>query len=169
MTPLLETKNLERVYRTGETELRVLKNLNLTIHAGELIAIMGTSGSGKSTLMNILGCLDRPTGGSYRINGKETGDLTSDELAALRREYFGFIFQNYHLLPHLDAIRNTEMPAIYAGVKKKERRDRAERSSGETGAFGPGISPAGAAFRRAAAAGEHRPVPHERRGSNPGR
>ncbi len=86
---------------------------------------MGTSGSGKSTLMNILGCLDRPTGGTYRINGEETGTLGSDELAALRREHFGFIFQSYHLLSHLDAVGNTEIPAVYSGINKKARTARA--------------------------------------------
>ncbi len=125
-TPLLELSGLGRCFVTGEQEITVLKGINLTINAGEMVAIVGASGSGKSTLMNILGCLDRPSEGSYRINGQETGDLSSDELARLRREYFGFIFQRYHLLPHLNAIQNTEIPAIYAGVNKTRRRERAQ-------------------------------------------
>ena len=123
---LLEIKDLERSFPAGETDVRVLKGLNLTIHAGEMVAIMGASGSGKSTLMNILGCLDRPTAGSYKVGGKETGRLDGDALAALRRNHFGFIFQSYHLLSHLDAVDNTEMPATYAGMKKKDRTARAE-------------------------------------------
>jgi len=122
---LLEITDLERSFPSGETQVKVLKGLNLKIHAGEMIAIMGASGSGKSTLMNILGCLDRPTAGSYTVDGKETGHLNSDERAALRRDHFGFIFQSYHLLSHLDAIGNTEMPAVYNGINKKVRTDRA--------------------------------------------
>ena len=90
-----------------------------------MVAIIGASGSGKSTLMNILGCLDRPSEGSYRVDGRETGSLSNDDLARLRRDYFGFIFQRYHLLPHLTATQNTEIPAIYAGVKKHARQERA--------------------------------------------
>ncbi len=125
-TPLLELSGLGRCFVTGEQKITVLKGINLTINAGEMVAIVGASGSGKSTLMNILGCLDRPSEGSYRINGQETGDLSSDELARLRRENFGFIFQRYHLMPHLNALQNTEIPAIYAGVNKTRRRERAE-------------------------------------------
>jgi len=124
--PLLELFHLGRSFITGGESIPVLRNINLTIHAGEMVAIMGTSGSGKSTLMNILGCLDRPTEGSYRINGEETASLSSDELARLRREYFGFIFQRYHLMPHLTATQNTEIPAVYSGVKKAVRMARAQ-------------------------------------------
>ncbi len=122
---LLEINNLERAFPSGDTQVKVLKGLNLKIHAGEMVAIMGASGSGKSTLMNILGCLDRPTAGTYKVDGKQTGQLDSDELAALRRDHFGFIFQNYHLLAHLDAVGNTEMPAVYNGINKKIRMERA--------------------------------------------
>lgn len=103
----------------------MLKGVNLTIDAGEMVAIVGPSGSGKSTLMNILGCLDRASGGTYMVAGRETSSLSSDELAALRREHFGFIFQRYHLLPHLDAVQNTEIPAIYGGMDGAQRRTRA--------------------------------------------
>ncbi|XID75491.1 MacB family efflux pump subunit [Alkanindiges sp. WGS2144] len=123
--PLLEVENLTREFPAGEGTVAVLKNINLKIHAGELVAIIGQSGSGKSTLMNILGCLDRPTRGSYRVNGQETGKLAPDELARLRREYFGFIFQRYHLLGDLSAVGNVEVPSIYAGLEPKERQQRA--------------------------------------------
>ena len=123
--PLLEIKSLVRRFSTGDQQVDVLKGIDLTINAGEMVAIIGASGSGKSTLMNILGCLDRPSEGSYRIDGRETGSLSNDDLARLRRDYFGFIFQRYHLLPHLTATQNTEIPAIYAGVKKHARQERA--------------------------------------------
>jgi len=123
-TPLIEMTALGRHFMAGDQELAVLKGINLTIQAGEMVAIVGASGSGKSTLMNILGCLDRLSDGSYRINGQESGSLDSDALAKLRREYFGFIFQRYHLLPHLSAIQNTEIPAVYSGVDKTKRRSR---------------------------------------------
>lgn len=123
--PLLEIHGLVRRFSTGDQQVDVLKGIDLTINAGEMVAIIGASGSGKSTLMNILGCLDRPSEGSYRIDGRETSSLSNDELARLRRDYFGFIFQRYHLLPHLTATQNTEIPAIYAGVKKHARQERA--------------------------------------------
>ncbi|MDA8430863.1 MAG: MacB family efflux pump subunit [Geobacteraceae bacterium] len=123
--PLLEIKGLVRRFSTGDQQIDVLKGIDLTINAGEMVAIIGASGSGKSTLMNILGCLDRPSEGSYRVDGRETGSLSNDDLARLRRDYFGFIFQRYHLLPHLTATQNTEIPAIYAGVKKHARQERA--------------------------------------------
>jgi macrolide transport system ATP-binding/permease protein len=125
-TPLLEIKGLVRRFSTGEQQIEVLKGIDLAIHAGEMVAIVGASGSGKSTLMNILGCLDRPSSGSYRIDGRETSSLSDDELASLRRHHFGFIFQRYHLLPHLTATQNAEIPAIYAGINKHTRRLRAQ-------------------------------------------
>ncbi|MBB4305244.1 macrolide transport system ATP-binding/permease protein [Rhodobium orientis] len=123
--PLIEVKGLTRAFRAGEDELLALDHIDLTIERGEMVAIVGASGSGKSTLMNILGCLDRPTGGSYRINGRETAERDADELAALRREHFGFIFQRYHLLAELTAVGNVEIPAIYAGRGGEERHERA--------------------------------------------
>ncbi len=123
--PLLEVVDLCRDYPAGDQFLRVLDHVNLQIFAGEMVAIVGASGSGKSTLMNILGCLDRPSVGSYRVAGRETGQLEPDELARLRREHFGFIFQRYHLLPDLNALGNVEIPAIYAGKDRLERRQRA--------------------------------------------
>lgn len=131
--PLLELQGVGRRFITGGEEIPVLKGIDLSIHSGEMVAIVGASGSGKSTLMNILGCLDRPSEGSYRINGREVGRLSGNELARLRREYFGFIFQRYHLMPHLSATQNVEIPAVYAGVRKGERRARAMELLGRLG------------------------------------
>lgn len=126
-TPLLEVKNLTREFPAGESTVQILKGINLEIYPGELVAIVGQSGSGKSTLMNILGCLDKPTNGSYKVKGRETRELEADELAQLRREYFGFIFQRYHLLGDLSAAGNVEVPAIYAGADATERNARAKQ------------------------------------------
>ena len=122
---LLQLRDLRREFPAGEETLAVLKDINLDIRAGEMVAIVGASGSGKSTLMNILGCLDRPTRGSYRVAGRGTSDMSPDELAALRREHFGFIFQRYHLLGDLPALGNVEVPAVYAGIPRAARHDRA--------------------------------------------
>ncbi|OAE10736.1 macrolide ABC transporter permease/ATP-binding protein MacB [Pseudomonas simiae] len=122
---LLELKGITRTFMAGEREFIALKGIDLTIHAGEMVAIIGASGSGKSTLMNILGGLDYATAGSYKINGIETRSLGDEQLAELRRDYFGFIFQRYHLLAHLSALHNVEMPAIYAGTPETQRHSRA--------------------------------------------
>jgi len=122
---LLELRDLRREFASGEQSIAVLKDVDLNIRAGEMVAIVGASGSGKSTLMNILGCLDRPTSGSYRVAGRETGQLDADELAELRREHFGFVFQRYHLLPDLSAQDNVEVPAIYEGKHRQARQERA--------------------------------------------
>ncbi len=123
---LLEMRALRREFPAGEGVVTVLKDIDLRIDAGEMVAIVGASGSGKSTLMNILGCLDRPSAGSYRIAGQETGELQPDALAALRRERFGFIFQRYHLLADLSAQGNVELPAVYAGTDAAARQARAQ-------------------------------------------
>ena len=123
--PLIRVRGVSRAFPAGDEMVRVLKDVDLDIEAGEMMAIIGASGSGKSTLMNILGCLDRPTTGSYWIGGRETSTMTVDELAELRRERFGFIFQRYHLLGDLSAASNVEVPAIYAGRSRSERRERA--------------------------------------------
>lgn len=125
MAALLELEGIRRSYQSGEETVDVLQDVSLTINAGELVAIIGASGSGKSTLMNILGCLDKPSAGVYRVAGQNVDELDNDALAALRREHFGFIFQRYHLLPHLSAAHNVEVPAIYAGLGKSERREQA--------------------------------------------
>jgi macrolide transport system ATP-binding/permease protein len=122
--PMIVLRKLRREFQSGESTVVALDDLDLTIEAGEMVAIMGTSGSGKSTLMNILGCLDRPSSGSYLIDGREAATIAADDLAALRREHFGFIFQRYHLLPELSAAGNVEIPAIYAGQPREQRRAR---------------------------------------------
>jgi macrolide transport system ATP-binding/permease protein len=125
MTPLLQLRDVRREYPSGEGVFTALKDINLEIHAGEYIAIVGASGSGKSTLMNIFGCLDRPTTGTYEVASRGTADMTSDDLAELRRELFGFIFQRYNLLSDLTALGNAEVPAIYAGEGRAQRHARA--------------------------------------------
>ncbi|CAI1051268.1 macrolide ABC transporter ATP-binding protein/permease MacB [Serratia proteamaculans] len=125
MAALLELSGICRSYQSGDQTVAVLKDVSLSIEAGEMVAIMGASGSGKSTLMNILGCLDKPSAGVYRVVGQDVATLDGDALARLRREHFGFIFQRYHLLPHLSAAHNVEVPAVYAGLGKAARRERA--------------------------------------------
>ena len=125
-TPLIELHAIRKVYGGVDTpQVQVLKGISLSIHAGEFVAIVGASGSGKSTLMNILGCLDRPTSGRYLFAGQDVAGLDTDELAWLRREAFGFVFQGYHLIPSASAQENVEMPAIYAGIPAAERHARA--------------------------------------------
>ena len=124
MTPLLELKDIRRSYPAGDEQVEVLKGITLDIYAGEMVAIVGASGSGKSTLMNILGCLDKATSGTYRVAGQDVATLDADALAQLRREHFGFIFQRYHLLSHLTAEQNVEVPAVYV-------------LSGNSGCFAP--------------------------------
>ncbi len=124
--PLIELQDVWREFSAGDQVVAVLREVNLRIQAGEMVAIVGASGSGKSTLMNLLGCLDLPTRGVYRVDGRETAAMGPDELAELRREHFGFIFQRYHLLADLTARGNVEMPAVYAGVARAPRRMRAE-------------------------------------------
>lgn len=125
-TPLLQLSDIRRSFDSGGEPLEVLKGIDLTIHAGEMIAIVGASGSGKSTLMNIIGCLDKPSKGQYLVGGKDVATMSPDELAHLRREYFGFIFQRYHLLGDLTAAENVAIPAIYAGVPHDKRITRAK-------------------------------------------
>lgn len=123
---LIETKGISRSFAAGDQEITVLRDVDVSIEAGEMVAIIGQSGSGKSTLMNILGCLDRPSGGSYSFNGRDVSAMDEDELAELRRAHFGFIFQRYQLMPELDALGNVEIPAIYRGTARGDRRKRAQ-------------------------------------------
>ncbi|HGH3370937.1 TPA: macrolide ABC transporter ATP-binding protein/permease MacB [Kluyvera cryocrescens] len=127
MTALLELTDIRRSYPSGDGSVEVLKGISLQINVGEMVAIVGASGSGKSTLMNILGCLDKPTSGTYRVAGTDVATLDGDALAELRREHFGFIFQRYHLLSHLTAAQNVEVPAVYAGMERKARLERAKQ------------------------------------------
>ncbi|WP_454683752.1 MacB family efflux pump subunit [Ancylobacter moscoviensis] len=123
--PIIELVDVSRIYPNGETVVRALDRVSLAIHPGEFVAIMGQSGSGKSTLMNIVGCLDRASSGTYRVDGVDVADLDADALAELRCSTFGFVFQRYNLLPSLTAAENVEIPAIYAGTPKEERVERA--------------------------------------------
>ena len=125
--PLVSLRDVTKTYVNGDLSVEVLHGISLDIHPGEFVAIMGASGSGKSTLMNILGCLDRPTTGTYRVDGTDVATLDRDALAHLRRETFGFIFQSYNLIASATAAENVEVPAIYAGIAAAERRERAEQ------------------------------------------
>jgi len=131
--PLMQVKGLIREFKAGEQTIRVLHDINLTIHQGEMVAIIGQSGSGKSTLMNILGCLDQATAGDYQVFGQSVNRLVPDELAKLRREHFGFIFQRYHLLGDISARDNVSVPAVYAGMDGQARNERAEKLLSDLG------------------------------------
>ncbi len=134
--PLISLSGVRREFPAGEQTIAVLKDINLTIEAGEMVAIVGASGSGKSTLMNILGCLDRATSGDYRVSGRSTGELDPDELAELRREHFGFIFQRYHLIPALTASEQVEIVLRRLGLDKEAARRRAAETRGSVGLGG---------------------------------
>lgn len=131
--PLMQVKGLIKEFSAGEQTIRVLHDIDLTIHQGEMVAIIGQSGSGKSTLMNILGCLDQASAGDYKIFGKSVNRLQADELAKLRREHFGFIFQRYHLLGDISARDNVSVPAVYAGMDGQARSERAEKLLSDLG------------------------------------
>ena len=126
--PILKLTDICKDYRQGREPVRVLKNINLTVERGDYLAIMGPSGSGKTTLMNIIGCLDVPTSGSYELDGKDLKDLSDDALAEIRNRHIGFVFQHFHLMPKLDARDNVALPLLYADVPLKERRQRAEEA-----------------------------------------
>ena len=125
---ILKLTDICKDYQQGREPVRVLKNINLTVEKGDYIAIMGPSGSGKTTLMNIIGCLDVPTSGSYELDGKDLKDLSDDELAEIRNKHLGFVFQSFYLMPKLDARDNVALPLLYADVPLKERRERAEEA-----------------------------------------
>jgi putative ABC transport system ATP-binding protein len=122
---VIRVEGLTKIYGHGEAAVKALDNVTLEIKTGEFVAVMGPSGSGKSTFLSILGCLERPTAGKYYFDGREVASLDEDELAALRNEKIGFVFQSFNLLPRFDVLRNVELPLIYAGVPQKERRERA--------------------------------------------
>ena len=125
MESILHLENILKSYFLGKNELPVLKGISIDINKNEYVALLGPSGSGKSTLMNILGCLDSPTGGKYILNGKDVSRMHDDELAAVRNKEIGFVFQQFNLLPRLTAMENVALPLIYSGVSKKERIERA--------------------------------------------
>jgi putative ABC transport system ATP-binding protein len=123
--PLIETEKLTRLYRLGGETVHALQDVSLSIEAGDFVAVMGPSGSGKSTFMNVIGCLDRPTSGVYRLDGETISSLGGDALAAVRNRKIGFVFQQFHLLDRLDARANVELPMLYAGIDPAVRRERA--------------------------------------------
>src|SRR3954469_11943202 len=123
--PLIETVDLWKSYVMGSEEIHALRGVSIQIERGEYVAIMGPSGSGKSTLMNLIGCLDSPTKGTYLLNGKQASQMNDDELARIRNEEIGFVFQTFNLLPRATALHNVELPLIYAGITGKARSERA--------------------------------------------
>jgi putative ABC transport system ATP-binding protein len=125
---LIEARDLWRTYAMGAEEIHALRGVSFTIQAGEYLAVMGPSGSGKSTLMNLVGCLDTPTRGTYILRGKVVSQMNDDELAAVRNREIGFVFQTFNLLPRATALHNVELPLVYAGVSKEERLERARRA-----------------------------------------
>ena len=130
---MIQLEGITKTYTVGTEKIDVLKDISLTIEDGEFVAIMGPSGSGKSTLMHIIGFLDRPTAGTYYLNGREINHMNENELAHIRNETIGFVFQQFHLLPRFTAIKNVELPLIYAGVKKRERLERAREALEKVG------------------------------------
>ena len=126
MNEIIKIEELEKVYDTGAIQVHALKKINLSIEQGEYVAIMGQSGSGKSTLMHILGCLDRPTGGHYYLDGIDVGKLSENKLSAVRNKKIGFVFQSFHLIPRTSAMKNVELPMIYGKIANRKRHQRAK-------------------------------------------
>jgi putative ABC transport system ATP-binding protein len=124
--PVLQLQDVHQVYGEGDTEVHALRGITLTVQRGDYVAVMGASGSGKSTFMNILGCLDVPTSGSYWLDGLDVGLLSERQLSAVRNRRIGFVFQSFNLVPRMSAIDNVELPLIYAGVRRSQRRERVE-------------------------------------------
>ncbi len=134
--PVIQLSHVHKVYRMGDVEVPALRGISLTIREGEFVAIMGASGSGKSTTMNILGCLDRPTRGTYILDGQDVSSLTKDERADIRNRKIGFVFQGFNLLPRTSALENVELPMLYAGISTAERHRRAREALSQVGLAG---------------------------------
>jgi len=136
MPPLIACDDIWKIYSIGDVKVEALRGLSLVINEGEFVAIMGSSGSGKSTLMNIIGCLDQPTGGHYRLNGVEVSQLRSDQLADIRNRQIGFVFQSFNLIPRTSALENAQLPLLYRGLSLKEQRGQAAAALGRVGLHG---------------------------------
>ena len=167
MEHLIELKDVYKIYHMGDEDVHALDGVSLTIDKGEFVAIVGQSGSGKSTAMNIIGCLDVPTSGTYHLGGVDVSTMDDDQQAEIRNKMLGFIFQQYNLIPKLTVLENVELPLLYAGVGAEERKERAVAALGrvrgplagpraKVGARRPRGASAQPAFRRSAAAGVHR-------------
>ena len=136
MPPLIACDDIWKIYSIGDVKVEALRGLSLVINEGEFVAIMGSSGSGKSTLMNIIGCLDQPTSGHYRLNGVEVSQLRSDQLADIRNRQIGFVFQSFNLIPRTSALENAQLPLLYRGLSLKEQRGQATAALGRVGLHG---------------------------------
>ena len=160
MEHLIELKDVYKIYHMGDEDVHALDGVSLTIDKGEFVAIVGQSGSGKSTAMNIIGCLDVPTSGTYHLGGVDVSTMDDDQQAEIRNKMLGFIFQQYNLIPKLTVLENVELPLLYAGVGAEERKERAvaepEGGPGPSGSCRKAEKPAQSALRRSAAAGIHR-------------
>jgi len=133
VNPIIRLEGITKVYGEGETTVHALRGATLSTHEGEFVAVMGPSGSGKSTLMNVIGCLDQPSGGKYVLGGKDVSTLDAEALAEIRNQLLGFVFQSFNLLPRTSAVENVELPMVYAGVPARERRERAIEALGRVG------------------------------------
>jgi len=130
---LIDIRDITKVYQMGQTQVHALSGVTVGVERGEYVAIMGPSGSGKSTLMNLIGCLDTPTSGSYILNGREVARMSDDELAGIRNQEIGFVFQTFNLLPRTSALHQVELPLVYSGLARKDRRERAAAALGAVG------------------------------------
>ena len=168
MSALIEFDEVCKYYQMGDTTVKAADHITMKIDKGEFVAIVGQSGSGKSTCMNIIGCLDVPTHGTYRLNGRDVGRMNRNELASIRNEMLGFIFQQYNLLPRLNLLENVEVPLVYAGIPRAERHRRARAVLEQVG-LGDNPEQAQSALRWPAAARFHRAGAGAQPGGHPGR
>ena len=168
-SPLVRTANLSKTYQMGSQSVHALREVSLCVTRGEFVAVMGPSGSGKSTLMNLLGCLDTPTSGAYHLEGTPVSSLRADQLARIRNQKIGFVFQSFNLLARTTALENVVLPLRYGGVPRRERRRSAQAALARRRSGRPAAAPARPAIRGPAATGGHRPGAGQRPGAASGR